>query len=677
MKRILLFFLALNLPFLAIRAAEREPAATHDRGSLEKFIGAHADRTATPPFSFIYDGKPSSGFIGKWAVISDTQAAADRTVKKVVYSDPATRLRVTVLYTIYKDYPGVEWVVRFKNEGTADTPLIENVLVCSVAFTGFPDGPLILYRARGSNAERSDFAPIREVLAEKGEVSFGPSAGRSSDTAALPFFNIAAPGQGIVAAVGWSGKWRAAIKRTKARGLNLDAGMDKTHFRLHPGEEVRSPSIALVFWKGSDRLAGHNLFRRFVLAHHTPQFNGKPVELPLSHGVGFGGPFPCNEYVCATESYALAMIDRLRQFGIEPDACWIDAGWYENAGRSWWQGVGNWTVNRANFPRGLKPVTEAAKKWGKGFVVWFEPERVYEGTRLDREHPEWLTSLPGNPNRLLKLGDPKALKWLTDHISNFIQSEGVTIYRQDFNFDPAPYWQAMDSADRIGIAEMKHIEGLYAYWDALLARNPGLLIDNCASGGRRIDLETIGRSVPLWRTDYSYFEPNGYQCHTFGLHLFLPCSGTGNNNPQKYYFRSSMSGAVVLGWELNGTYNNASFNTAQAREDIAEFRALRPYFYGDFYPLTEYSTSDEAWAAFQWDRPEERDGIILAFRRPLALAASITVNFHELDPAGDYEVVYEDYGISVVKSGRELEAGLSIKIPEGPGSLLIKYRRVR
>ena len=47
------------------------------------------------------------------------------------------------------------------------------------------------------------------------------------------------------------------------------------------------------------------------------------------------------------------------------------------------------TVNRANFPHELKPVTEAAKKHGQGFVVWFESERVYEGTRLDREHP-WI-----------------------------------------------------------------------------------------------------------------------------------------------------------------------------------------------------------------------------------------------------------------------------------------------
>jgi alpha-galactosidase len=674
MKRSLVLLLLLSYPLLAV---DRDPAATHDRGSLERFIGAYLARNDSPPISFVYDGKPESSFLKKWKVTSESNAAGAKTVKTVAYADPASGLRVTVTYTTFRDFPAAEWVLRFKNEGKADTPMIKDVQACAVAFAELPPGPVILYRALGSNAARSDFAPVEETLAENAEVGFGPSGGRSSDTTALPFFNIAAPGRGITAAVGWSGKWKALVKRTGAGGLELKAGMDRTNFRLRPGEEVRSPSVALLFWKGDDRFAGHNLFRRFVLAHHTPHINGRPVELPLSCGVGFGGPFPCNEYVCATESYALAMIDRLKQFGIEPDACWIDAGWYENATKNWWQGVGNWTVNRANFPRGLKPVTEAARQWGKGFVVWFEPERVYPGTRLDREHPEWLTALPGKPNRLLNLGDPHALNWLINHISNFIQSEGVTIYRQDFNFDPSPYWQVMDAPDRIGIAEMKHIEGLYAYWDALLARNPGLLIDNCASGGRRIDLETIGRSVPLWRTDYSYFEPNGYQCHTYGLHLFLPCSGTGNNNPQTYYFRSSMGGAVVLGWEINGTYNNASFNLVKATEDITEFRALRPYFYGDYYPLTEYSTSDESWAAFQWDRPEERDGIVLAFRRPQAAEAAITLNFHELDPEADYEVSYEDYGITLFKTGKELRNGISVKIPEAPGSLLIRYRRVR
>jgi len=672
MKRIHIMLLLLLVLGQHYAAAARDPIATHDRSSLGKFIEAYVERTTSPPFSFIFDGKPSSVLLPKWAVTSETQKGGDKTVKRIVYSDAQSGVHAIVIYTIYHDFPAVEWVVRFENAGTADTPIFEDVLACAMRCDGWPEDPVTVFRAKGSNAERSDFAPIREDLSENAEVRFGPSGGRSSDTTTLPFFNVAAPGRGIVVAIGWSGKWKAAVKRTGLHSLGLEAGMERTHFRLHPGEEVRSPSVALLFWTASDRMVGHNLFRRFVLAHHTPRPQGKPVELPLSHGVGFGGPFPCNEYVCATESYALAMIDRLRQFRIESDAYWIDAGWYENAHRDWWAGVGNWFVNRKNFPRGLKPVTDAARKWGKGFVLWFEPERIYEGTWLDREHPEWLTTLPGNPNRLLSLGDPRALNWLINHISNFLQSEGVTIYRQDFNFDPAPYWLAMDAPDRVGIAEMKHIEGLYTYWDALLAKIPGLLIDNCASGGRRIDLETISRSVPLWRTDYQYFEPNGYQCHTYGLHLFLPCSGTGNNNPQKYFFRSSMGGAVVLGWELN-----ASFNAAQAIEDIAEFRSLRPYFYGDYYPLTEYSTSDEAWAALQWDRPEERDGIVLAFRRPQAAECTITIALQELDPDGDYEVAYDDYGITLFKSGRELMSGFAIKIPEAPGSLLIKYRRIR
>ncbi|NTU51179.1 MAG: alpha-galactosidase, partial [Candidatus Aminicenantes bacterium] len=181
------------------------------------------------------------------------------------------------------------------------------------------------------------------------------------------------------------------------------------------------------------------------------------------------------------------------------------------------------------------------------------------------------------------------------------------------------------------------------------------------------------RSLPLWRTDYQYYEPNGYQCHTYGLHFFLPASGTGNGDPRKYWFRSAAGGAaVVMGWELN-----AGFNVRAAVEDMAEFRSLRDYYYGDYYPLTAYGTGDEVWAAYQWDRPEERDGIVLAFRRPLAQQASIVVKLCGLEPGADYEVDYVDYGVAVVKSGRELAEGLTLKIPEEPASLLIKYRRVR
>jgi alpha-galactosidase len=127
-----------------------------------------------------------------------------------------------------------------------------------------------------------------------------------------------------------------------------------------------------------------------------------------------------------------------------------------------------------------------------------------------------------------------------------------------------------------------------------------------------------------------------------------------------------------MGWELG-----ASFNLRAAIEDVAEFRELRDYAYGDYYPLTPYATGDDVWAAFQWDRPEARDGIVVAFRRPLAPQAAIEVKLGGMEPGADYEVNFEDYGVTVVRSGRELAEGLTLKIPEAPASLLVKYRRVR
>ena len=58
------------------------------------------------------------------------------------------------------------------------------------------------------------------------------------------------------------------------------------------------------------------------------------------------------------------------------------------------------------------------------------------------------------------------------------------------------------------MTEIKYITNLYRYLDAQVAQNPGLMIDNCASGGRRLDLEMIRRSIPLWNSDYSTQKPD-------------------------------------------------------------------------------------------------------------------------------------------------------------------------
>src|SRR5512137_585902 len=191
-----------------------DPASVHDKAARDAFAGAHMTKTAPPPFSFVYGGRPLSTLIPKWTVTSEERTEGAKLVRTIVYADPATGLRIPATYTIYQDFPAAEWVLRLKNTGKADTPIIDTLRACAVSFPGFAapaSGPVTLYRARGSNAARSDFGPIEDPLAPKAEVKFGPTAGRSSDTNALPFFNITSSGHGIVAALGWSGRWQAVV----------------------------------------------------------------------------------------------------------------------------------------------------------------------------------------------------------------------------------------------------------------------------------------------------------------------------------------------------------------------------------------------------------------------------------------------------------------------------------
>jgi len=663
--------------------AESQPAEsiTSDNKSVNHWIENNFSKGVIPPFSFLYGGKNSDTFIRKWQFSAEKPESASPDMDEYLftYSEPKGGLKVRCHLIRYIDFPAVEWVLKFSNTSSKDSPVIEKAAAIDYSFSSGDKGSFILHHSRGSSALRSDFQPVDEEMRPGKDVYMTPVGGRSSDNTAFPFFNIEMPGkQGIIVAIGWSGKWYADVSQDAANSISLKSGIEKMQISLLPGEEIRTPEIALLFWKGNDRMAGHNQFRKFILTHHSRKINGSLAEYPLSGSFDYGDPAPCHEYECLTEDFAIALVKRYQDFKILPELFWLDAGWYTGCGSFkekgwWWQNVGNWSPDKNRFPHGLKAVSDAVHETGAKFMVWFEPERVYTGTQIYNEHPEWLLKLQGNDNALFDLGNQDARLWMTNHISDMIKSEGIDYYRQDFNMDPYPYWNEYDKPNRIGIHEIRHIEGLYAFWDSLLIRFPDLLIDNCASGGRRIDLETTSRSSPLWRTDYQYGEPNGYQCHTYGLHFYLPVHGTAIYSTDSYTFRSGLGTTAVTNWEVTGR-NSEPIPELQKRID--DYKKLRPFFYGDFFPLTGSinNTRDDVWLAYQLNRPDKRDGIILAFRRSLNNEESIHVSLSGLEKNTVYELNYEDYGVIIKKSGSELMKGFDITIPQKPSSLLISYK---
>ena len=165
----------------------------------------------------------------------------------------------------------------------------------------------------------------------------------------------------------------------------------------------------------------------------------------------------------------------------------------------------------------------------------------------------------------------------------------------------------------------------------------------------------------------------GYQCHTFGLHFYLPVHGTAIYSTDSYTFRSGLGATAVLNWEVTGR-NSEPVSAIQKR--ISDFKQMRPYYYADYYPLTQpvNNTRDDVWLAYQLNRPDRKDGIILAFRRSGNNEETIHVKLSGLEPASVYEISFEDYGIVVNKSGRELMEDLEITIPSKPASLMISYK---
>ena len=301
--------------------------------------------------------------------------------------------------------------------------------------------------------------------------------------------------------------------------------------------------------------------------------------------------------------------------------------------------------------------------------------RAHEGTEVWREHPQWVLKLWNQPNGVFNFGIPEARQWMTERIGGLIDDFGIDIYREDFNIDPLAFWRYKDTADRQGMTELKWVAGFYQFWDDLLGARPNLIIDNCASGGRRIDLETCMRAIPMWRSDTSCGPGHSdwHQVQTIGLSSYIVLHLACTHSHETYDCRSSATIGGVSQWQLL----DADFPFELAREATAELRANRPYWLGDFYPLTKASHSPDDWLAFQLHREDLDEGIILAFRREQCPTSALQVSPRGLSPAGNYSLTLSDESRNRTNrqiSGTEMTAGLSLDIPQPRASLLVTYQ---
>jgi alpha-galactosidase len=634
-------------------------------GDLPMLGKAREPYSTQPPFSFSYGGRTSSEFLGDWKLERETKELNEQREQHTLsWSDPQSGLRVRCVGVQYRDYPTVEWTVYFKNAGTADSPIIENIQAIDTTFSSGTQGECVLRHHTGDLCTADSYQPHADSLPARAKKQFANMGGRPTQSA-FPFYNLGWPGEGVIVVLSWAGQWTAEFSHDLSTGVRVCGGQELTHFLLHPGEEVRGPMVVVQFYRG-DWLRAQNIWRRWMLAHNLPRPYGKPVHSQLaacsSHQFG--------EMIHANTANQIQFIDRYREEKLNPDYWWMDAGWYWN--KTGWPNTGTWEVDTIRFPGGLRSISDHAHAGREKIIVWFEPERVTPGTFLYTNNPAWLLGNDGE-QKLLNLGNDQARQWLADHVSGMLTDQGIDLYRQDFNMDPLPYWRRNDAPDRQGITEIRHVSGYLAYWDALLKAHPNMLIGSCASGGRRNDLETLRRALPLLRSDY-ILEPVGNQCHTYALSFWVPFYGTGTGAIDSYLFRSVMCPHFTACFDMR----NKQANWELARKLVGEWRKLAPCMLGDYYPLTPYSLGNDAWIGWQFDRPEEGDGMVQVFRRGDSIYRQAELKLRGLDADKDYAITDLDTNQSTRSKGRELmDRGFTVEIAQKPGAALLGYKVVK
>jgi len=662
--------------------------------------------TVDAPWSFTYDGRPSSALLPGWKEGKTRETKGPGFLRRTrTLSAPDGLILLEQEVTEFPGTPVVEWLLRFRNPGTRNAPLLESVLPLDVEIPLAAGGIAAVRHSNGcwdaglggvgwgtgigNYAIKEDRLPVGSTLRLA-----NPGGGKTIFS--VPFFNLLAGAGGIIGALGWPGRYRIDISRSRETVLRISAGMEGVRLSLHPGEEIRTPLVLVLPWEGSS-VDAHNVLRRHVLAHHTPSQDGKPVTVPISHG-GWGG---------MKTSTAVRLVEEIAKQGIGYENFWMDAGWY-GADRAvdefqvfneedWFLHAGNWRVNRVPHPAGLKPISDAAHAKGMKYLLWFEVERAVVGTPLTMEHPDWFigeaaTEFMGHSDRpyvrfrLFNFGNPDARQWMTDWISGLIADLGIDIYRQDCNFSLAEFWQAIDTPSRQGIAEIRYGEGLLAFWDGLRSRHPHLILDITQRG----DLETMSRALDLTRSDYTVSpdaDPIGNQAATLGLAHWRPHFGTciQTRPGDTYHFRSALAPGIAFSpFNVGGTreqigkFTPADFPFAWARAMVDQIKRARPCFLGDYYPLTACTLDRSQWSGYQMHRPDLGEGMVVMMRRPESPLFAGRFRLGGLDAGTDYHFEDADSGKTLRAKGSALTGeGLEIVINEAPGSCLYFYRAIK
>ena len=264
---------------------------------------------------------------------------------------------------------------------------------------------------------------------------------------------------------------------------------------LKPGETYQTVPVAVGCVRGGFGEAVEALMRyRHAVCKRPHKDNARcPVIFNDYMNCLWGDPTEANE---------LPMIAAAAKAGCEYYV--IDAGWYADLHEDWSQTLGTWQASTTRFPHELKSLLEQIRQAGMVSGLWLEPEVAGPKSLLAQKPDNWFLVRHGkralkNSRLLLDFRNPEVRAYLDQVIARVVNDYGVGYIKMDYNVDSLQGTEL--NADSFGQGLLEHNRAHLAWLEGILDRYPDLVIENCGSGGGRMDYAMLSRLQVQSMTD--------------------------------------------------------------------------------------------------------------------------------------------------------------------------------
>lgn len=584
----------------------------------------------------------------------------------VTLADPLAGVTVTLFYTVFAQLPAIARHAEIACTGENPVSLDRAMSLC----LDLPDSDYEMVELTGAWARERHVAT--RPLAEGVQAVYS-LRGHSSHQF-NPFLALKRPdcgemhGEVYGFSLVYSGNFLAQADVDPYHVTRVTMGIHPQNFSwtLRPGETFATPEAVMVY---SDRglngmsQAFHTLYRS-RLARGVWRDAVRPVLVNNWEAT----------YFDFNEEKLLALATEARALGIELFV--LDDGWFRNRSSDE-TGLGDWEVDTAKLPGGLKGFGEKLNAMGLQFGLWIEPEMVNPGTRLWQEHPDWVLHQPGRrplPSRhqyVLDCSNPAVVDYLYDRLTALLDGAPVSYIKWDMNRSISDAFSCAAGPEGQGAVLHRYILGVYRLYQRLIDRYPRILFESCSSGGARFDPGMLYYAPQCWASDdtdaverlkIQYGTSFVYPVSSMGAHVAaVPNHQLGRVT--SLTTRANVAFFGAFGYEMDLTRLPPRGRELVARQ-VAFFKQYRRLLqFGAFWRLqSPFAHNEAAWMTVSPDRETALVGDYLVLQqanagyRRIRLAGLAPDRLYRVTPLGSGA---EPCGPAYTAGGDELmQAGL-------------------